>query len=205
LIKPADATNRLYGEENLNETALDTPVKPNNRPFAFTAVSVLPIYSQEAQQSDKAQVVQSSEAQASEIINTKSPEKTRSIRKVGSSRPGTDQSTTQGYTFPTKRERFNRYVKSTVGPVSLAGSGVSAGIDQWGDHPVEWGQGAGGYGKRYASRVGRTAIQQTVTYGLDTALRLDTGFKRSDRKGVFPRMKDALAGYITSRTRSESE
>lgn len=59
-----------------------------------------------------------------------------------------------------------------------------------------------GYGKRFASGLGRNAIQQTITYGLDSALNLDTGFQRSKREGFFPRLKDALLENVTSRTRS---
>ena len=111
------------------------------------------------------------------------------------------QATSSGYVFPTPRERFKRYVSSTIGPTRLAWSAASAGINQWRDHPEEWGQGAKGYGKRYASSMGQNAIQQTVTYGLDSAIGLDTGFKRSKRQGFFPRFKDALIQNVTSRTR----
>ncbi|HLM23454.1 MAG TPA: hypothetical protein VK274_00295 [Pyrinomonadaceae bacterium] len=114
----------------------------------------------------------------------------------------TKQATSSDYVFPTPRERFKRYVSSTVGPTRLAWSAASAGINQWRDHPEEWGQGAKGYGKRYASSLGQNAIQQTVTYGLDMAIDLDTGFRRSKRQGFFPRMKDALIQNVTSRTRS---
>ena len=110
--------------------------------------------------------------------------------------------TLSGYVFPTPRERFKRYVMSTVGPTRLAWSAASAGINQWRDHPEEWGQGAKGYGKRYASSMGQNAIQQTVTYGLDSAMGLDTGFQRSKRQGFFPRFKDALIQNVTSRTKS---
>ena len=106
------------------------------------------------------------------------------------------------YVFPTKGERFKRYVNSTVGPFRLARTAVSAGLDQWSDTPEEWGQGMKGYGKRYASGLGRNALQQTITYGLDSALHLDTGFERSKRDGFFPRLKDALLQSVTSRTRS---
>jgi hypothetical protein len=44
------------------------------------------------------------------------------------------------------------------------------------------------------------AIQQTVIYGLDTALHQDTGFRKSTRKGFGPRLADALLENITSRT-----
>ncbi len=110
--------------------------------------------------------------------------------------------TTQDYVFPTHRQRFNRYMKSTVGPFRLAWTAASAGIHQAQDHPEEWGQGMKGYGKRYASSFGHNAIQQTVTYGLDEAFRLDTGFEKSKREGFGPRLKDALIQNVTSRTRS---
>ena len=115
-----------------------------------------------------------------------------------------DQSTvtTPDYVFPTKEERFKRYVKDTVGPWRLLRTGAAAGIQQWRDSPEEWEQGMKGYGKRYASNLARNAIQQTVTYGFDSALQLDTGFQRSKREGFFPRLKDALLQNVTSRTKS---
>ncbi|HET8783776.1 MAG TPA: hypothetical protein VFM63_15290 [Pyrinomonadaceae bacterium] len=106
------------------------------------------------------------------------------------------------YVFPTQRERFDRYVKDTVGPMRLTRTAVSAGLDQWRDTPEEWGQGMKGYGKRFASSFSRNAIQQSVTYGLDEALDLDTGFQRSGREGVFPRVKHAFVETFTSRTKS---
>lgn len=112
------------------------------------------------------------------------------------------QPTNNEYEFPSSRERFKRYLSSTVGPTSLLRTGASAGIGQWNDSPQEWGQGMEGYGKRFASGLGRNAIQQTVTYGLDEALGLDSGFVKSKREGFFPRMKDALLQNVTSRTKS---
>ena len=112
------------------------------------------------------------------------------------------QSQTQSYEFPSHKERFNRYIKSTIGPFRLVQTGASAGIAQWRDSPDEWGQGMKGYGKRYASGLGQNAIHQTVTYGLDEALNLDTGFEKSKREGFFPRFKDALLQNVTSRTRN---
>src|ERR1041384_3399351 len=78
----------------------------------------------------------------------------------------TAQTKTQDYEFPSDKERFNRYIKSTIGPFRLVQTGASAGIAQWRDSPHEWGQGMKGYGKRYASGLAQNAIHQTVTYGL---------------------------------------
>lgn len=122
--------------------------------------------------------------------------------KTTTNQTTTNQTTTPDYVFPTPKERFNRYVSNLVGPERLLRTAASAGISQWRDTPEEWGQGAEGYGKRFASSMGRNVIQQTVVYGLDSALQLDTGFQRSKREGFFPRLKDALVQNVTSRTKS---
>jgi hypothetical protein len=106
------------------------------------------------------------------------------------------------YVFPTQHERFDRYVKDSVGPFGLARTAFAAGIDQWRDNPEEWGQGMKGYGKRFASGMGRNAIQQSLTYGLDEALGVDTAFQRSGREGAFARVKHAFLENVTSRTKS---
>jgi hypothetical protein len=176
------------------------------------AASALPACSQEVRTFQSAPAAQSTSEQIREDLksgNSNSSAETANIEEpkdkggADSTQSGAHQSPNHpAFVFPTKRERFNRYVLSVVGPFSLLSTGISAGINQWRDRPVEWEQGASGYGKRYASEFGRTAIQQTITYGLDTALGLDTGFHRSNRKGFFPRMTDALAENITSRTRT---
>ena len=107
-----------------------------------------------------------------------------------------------GYVFPSKQERFKRYIWDMVGPFSLVGIGIVAGYDQSQDDPPEWGQGASGYGKRYASRFGQNAVMQTTTFGLSEALRLDSSFERSKRHGFGPRLADALVQNVTSRTHS---
>jgi hypothetical protein len=116
--------------------------------------------------------------------------------------PTTNQTTSKDYVFPTSHERFKRYVNSTIGPFRLARTAASAGIQQWRDSPEEWGQGTKGYSKRFASGMAQNTIHQTVEYGLDSAMGLDTGFQQSKREGFFPRFKDALIQNVTSRTRS---
>lgn len=127
---------------------------------------------------------------------------TKQPNAPGSQATATQATTSNDYVFPTKRERFDRYVWNTVGPLTLIGIGAAAGWDQSQDNPPEWGQGASGYGKRYASRLGQYSIEQTVSYGLSEAFGLDTGFEKSKRKGFFPRLSDALVQNVTSRTKS---
>ena len=137
-------------------------------------------------------------------VNSQEVKKDDSKSQTKTTAANQQTTTTQDYVFPTHRERFNRYMKSTVGPFRLAWTAASAGLAQWEDHPEEWGQGMKGYGKRYASSFGQNAIQQTVTYGLDEAFGLDTGFQKSKRDGFGARAKDALLQNITSRTKSGS-
>lgn len=113
-----------------------------------------------------------------------------------------NQTANDPYVFPTPKERFNRYLKSMFGLSALIRSAVNAGISQWKDSPEEWEQGMSGYGKRYVSSFGQNAIRHTVTYGLDSALGWDTGFRRSPSKEFGERLKHALLEHITSRTRS---
>lgn len=133
---------------------------------------------------------------------TSQPPATQTTQPSTQPAQSTQSTSPPDYVFPSHDERFKRYLKSTIGPFALVRTGVSAGLTQWNDSPEEWGQGMKGYGKRYASGFGRNAIQQTVTYGLDEAFHLDTGFERSKREGFGARLKDALLQNVTSRTRS---
>ena len=135
-------------------------------------------------------------------VNGQTTTTTKDQTKPDHTKQDQTTTTTQDFVFPTAEERFKRYVKDTVGPMRLLRTGASAGIQQWQDSPEEWGQGMEGYGKRFASGLGRNAIQQSVTYGLDSAFKLDTGFQRSRREGFFPRLKDALLQNVTSRNKS---
>jgi len=106
------------------------------------------------------------------------------------------------YVFPTRHERFKRYVGDTVGPWTLVAVAAAAGLDQWDNSPPEWRQGASGFGKRFASNLGENAIQQTTSYGLSEAFHLDSSFNKSNHSGFGPRLRDALLENVTSRTRT---
>ncbi len=107
-----------------------------------------------------------------------------------------------GVCFPNPPGAFQSLCKEHGWTKRLLAIGSIGGHRSVADSPEEWGQGAKGYGKRYASGLAQNAIQQTVTYGLDMALQLDTGFQKSKREGFFPRLKDALVQNITSRNKS---
>lgn len=161
--------------------------------FLFVVATAISAYSQEP--------AQSSSQDTATTTQSSSPDPQQQ-RPQPQASPAPQPSPTPDYIFPDNKERFRRYVKSTVGPFALARTAASAALQQANDSPEEWGQGMKGYGKRFASGFGRNVIQQTVTYGLDEAFDLDTGFEKSKRSGFFPRLQDALIQNVTSRTRS---
>jgi len=100
---------------------------------------------------------------------------------------------------PRGAQRFRNFMVDAAGPVVLVETIAWAGAAQAKETPVEWGDGANAFGKRYASLIGQGIIQESVTYGMSEALAVDSRFHKSDRRGFFPRAGDALAQAVTSR------
>jgi hypothetical protein len=99
----------------------------------------------------------------------------------------------------TRREAFESYLLSTVGPVPILGEAAGAGIGQWMNSPSEWGQGWGAYGKRFGSNMGYNAVRQTITYTAGLALHEDSRYFGSHAQGFWPRTKHALVSTFTAR------
>jgi hypothetical protein len=99
-------------------------------------------------------------------------------------------------------ERVKIYEHSFIEPESVIGPALGAGIGQWRDTPPEWGQGAGAYGKRFASGFGRSVISRTIAFGVATADREDSRFIPSNETGVWRRTRHAIVGTFVSRTPS---
>ena len=114
----------------------------------------------------------------------------------------TGQTAPNGYTRPTAKKRFDRYIKSMVGPFSLARQVAGAGIGTWRNSPEEWGGQWEGFGKRLASGFGKNVIKQTTIYGLDEALKLDSGYYRATGKSTGAKIKNALISPVTALTPS---
>jgi len=106
------------------------------------------------------------------------------------------------YVRPKGKERFNRYVKSLIGPVSIARTVAGAGYSTWRNSPVEWGDKWEGFGRRVASGFGKNAIKQTTIYALDESFKLDSRFYRSQKKDFGSRLTNALISPVTARNAS---
>lgn len=102
----------------------------------------------------------------------------------------------------TLRERFSIYSHDIISPYTVVGPALGAAIGQWDNEPPEWGQGGEGYARRLASGMGRQVIAETIRFGFAAADGEDPRFQRSTEKGVWNRVRHAVAETFTSRTES---
>ena len=103
------------------------------------------------------------------------------------------------YIRPTEKIKLHNYVFDAIGPYPIAAAAVVAGRGQWDNTPAAWGQGAAGYGRRFGSRLGISAISTTTRYALAQALKEDTLYYPCECKGVLPRLRHAVVSTVTAR------
>ncbi len=98
------------------------------------------------------------------------------------------------------KSKLRFHAESVYSPWSMAGSAAYAGILQEIGTPEEWGQGAGAYGKRFASTVACSGIHAVLAFGLDSTLHQDPRYFRSRSTGFWRRTAHVLRGTILTRT-----
>ena len=117
---------------------------------------------------------------------------------VPASAPGeTNEAAVQSYTGTdyspmTQGEKINFHLRSSADPASVFASAFSAGISHARNSVPEWGQGMEGYGRRFASSLGRKTVERTTRHGLKILLREDPRYFYSDRHGIKPRTLHAI-------------
>jgi len=113
----------------------------------------------------------------------------------------TSMASTTAYVRPDAAARRKRFVNSLIGPVALGRMVFNAGVSTWTNSPEEWGTHWEGFGRRFASNLGKNGIRQVTSFGLDEALKYDSYFYRSKNKSVGARLKNALISPVTARDR----
>lgn len=99
----------------------------------------------------------------------------------------------EGYRFPTRRERFERWAMNALGPSTVAGDFTSAAWGQWvTDQPPQWPDDDEGYVKRLGVAAAGTAITETSLSLLSAAFRQDARYHRCPCRGIGPRLGHAL-------------
>ena len=91
------------------------------------------------------------------------------------------------------RETSRTFAHRLVNRGSLARSAGNATWGQIRNSPHEWGRGPAGFGKRFASSLGRHAIKTSIEVGVGGLHHEDLHYHRSNLHGTWPRMKYAVA------------
>jgi hypothetical protein len=98
-------------------------------------------------------------------------------------------------------EKFNYFARSTVNPKTYITSAWNAGIAQWQNNDPEWGQGAEGYGKRYAAAYTDWAVRNFFRrFAFASIFSQDPRYYRSDSQGGGARFGHALAHTFVTRS-----
>ena len=97
-------------------------------------------------------------------------------------------------------ERLNIYFHSITNVETVAGPAFGAGVNQLRNEPPEWGQGASGYGDRFASGYGRMIIGRTIRFGVAAIDHEDPRFEFSNETGFWPRARFAVVHYFVVRS-----
>lgn len=108
------------------------------------------------------------------------------------------------FTPLTFRQRTEVYFGQTyLNLGSYAARAFAAGIDQARGAPHDWGGGAAGYGRRFASRYGQFAIQNTLVAGGNAALGYEPRYDLCRCSGFWPRSKHAVMRNFVTYDHSE--
>ncbi len=107
-----------------------------------------------------------------------------------------------GLSAATQRQRHpyrQQWKQQTYGKRPVAGIAGRAGIGQITHHSARWGGGAAGLGKRVGSGLATNAVKTTVEHAVAAPLHENLHYRRSTKKGVAPRLKDALVSTVVTR------
>jgi len=96
---------------------------------------------------------------------------------------------------------LRKYVWSTIGTEGALDATLWSTFQQWRGHPPEWHKDVGGFVQRWSSDYAASAIGNTTKYGVARLLHHDPSFTRCECSGVGARLRHALGGPLTARTR----
>jgi hypothetical protein len=99
----------------------------------------------------------------------------------------------------TNRERWVHYAYSVVQPQAILFPAFQAGLNQDRNTPHEWGQGAEGYGRRFASVYGEHLIGSTVGNAIAFGLHEDNRYFKSRKTEIGRRLSYAITSVLLAR------
>jgi len=110
----------------------------------------------------------------------------------------------RAYAPMTRKEQRRYFIEHLFSGESVLRSAAGSGITQALDMPHEWGEGAIGYGQRFASSYGGHIVQSTVMYGVSAMLGEDNRYFSSGEPGAGARIKYAIGSTFLARHKDGS-
>jgi len=98
-----------------------------------------------------------------------------------------------------KAHPVKKYVKNTFSPFAVLRAGAGAAIEQARNVPHEWGQGAGGFGKRLGSAFGKHLVDNSIHLAVSEMRHEEIGYRPSGKRHFGPRLKYALLSTVVTR------
>jgi hypothetical protein len=99
----------------------------------------------------------------------------------------------------TARKRLKVYADDLFSPFHFFMAGVSAGVTQAQNVPPEWGQGAQGYGRRYANYYASATVSNMLQMAGEDLLHEDNLYYGSGEHGIWRRVKYAVKSSVLAR------
>ncbi|HET9320644.1 MAG TPA: hypothetical protein VFO27_12745 [Bryobacteraceae bacterium] len=96
-------------------------------------------------------------------------------------------------------------MKHTLGPKAVLMAGTGAAVNQADDTPHEWGQGAAGFGRRFASGFGKHLVHKAIQYPIARLRHEEFGYNPSGKQGFGPRLQYALVGTVMTHKTTTGE
>ncbi|HTM50218.1 MAG TPA: hypothetical protein VL285_16110 [Bryobacteraceae bacterium] len=100
---------------------------------------------------------------------------------------------------PLRHPYVQHWKKSAFGKSHAAGVAARAAVRQLRKSPEKWGGGAAGFGKRLGAGFATHAVKTTAEHLIAAPLHEDLQYHRSEKAGVGPRLKHALASTVVTR------
>jgi hypothetical protein len=106
----------------------------------------------------------------------------------------------------TNAQREHVYLQQTfIPPSPYLKRLFVAGVDQWREAPLQWGDGWGAFGKRFASREGQFIAANTLTALGDAALKYEPIYDQCECSGFWPRTRHAIVRNFMTYNSTEHE
>ena len=135
-------------------------------------------------------------------VPTPLPENTTVAQKEQDAASTVTKPTAATYIRLERKARYLNYLKSMFGLEAVGKNIVSAGFSTGGNTPDEWGPHWDGFGKRFASNMGKGVIKSTTMFALEEAFKLDSRYVKSTKRDAASKIKNALTSPFIARTAS---